>query len=61
MTVRARPFYLPRELITVYIAAVYIAPSANANATLKKLYSAISDLQNTHPDGLFIVAEDFPL
>ncbi|KAI4881534.1 hypothetical protein NFI96_002221 [Prochilodus magdalenae] len=42
--VRARPFYLPRELTTVYIVAVYLAPSANANAALNELYSAISDL-----------------
>ncbi|KAI4877849.1 hypothetical protein NFI96_028554 [Prochilodus magdalenae] len=48
-----------RELTTMYIVAVYLAPSANANAALNELYSAISDLQNTHPDGLFIVAGDF--
>ena len=55
--VRARPFYVPRELTTLYIVAVYIAPSANANAALIELYSAISDLQNTHPGGLFLLLE----
>ncbi|XP_049340016.1 uncharacterized protein LOC125804732 [Astyanax mexicanus] len=61
--VRARPFYLPRELSSVYRIAVYVAPSANANGAnanaLQELYPVISKLQNSHPDGLFIVAGDF--
>ncbi|GAA6075769.1 piezo-type mechanosensitive ion channel component 1-like, partial [Tachysurus ichikawai] len=59
VTVRCRPFYLPREFTTVYIVGVYIPPSANAKEVLSELYGAISDLQNVHPDGLFIVAGDF--
>ncbi|KAI4886435.1 hypothetical protein NFI96_011889 [Prochilodus magdalenae] len=57
--VRCRPFYLPREFTTVLIVSVYIPPGATAKAALCELYSAISRLQNTHPDGLFIVAGDF--
>ncbi|KAI5085415.1 hypothetical protein C0J45_23129 [Silurus meridionalis] len=59
VTVRCRPFYLPREFTTVYIVGVYIPPSANAKEALCELYGAISDLQNAHPDGLFIIAGDF--
>ncbi|KAI5101429.1 gastrula zinc finger protein XlCGF28.1-like [Silurus meridionalis] len=59
VTVRCRPFYLPREFTTVYIVGVYIPPSANAKEALSELYGAISDLQNAHPDGLFIIAGDF--
>ncbi|KAI4883935.1 hypothetical protein NFI96_030564, partial [Prochilodus magdalenae] len=59
MIVRCRPFYLPREFTTVLIISVYIPPGANAKAALCELYSAISGLQNTHPDGLFIVVGDF--
>ncbi|KAI4887034.1 hypothetical protein NFI96_005191 [Prochilodus magdalenae] len=59
MVVRCRPFYLPREFTAVLIISVYIPPGANAKAALCELYSAISGLQNTHPDGLFIVAGDF--
>ncbi|KAI4891531.1 hypothetical protein NFI96_008442, partial [Prochilodus magdalenae] len=59
MVVRCRPFYLPREFTAVLIISVYIPPGATAKAALCELYSAISGLQNTHPDGLFIVAGDF--
>ncbi|KAI5611468.1 gastrula zinc finger protein XlCGF28.1-like [Silurus asotus] len=59
VTVRCIPFYLPREFTTVYIVGVYIPPSANAKEALSELYGAISDLQNAHPDGLFIIAGDF--
>ncbi|XP_076849711.1 uncharacterized protein LOC143497938 [Brachyhypopomus gauderio] len=61
LIVRCRPFYLPRELSSVLIAAVYTPPSAGPDAeeTLGELYGAISDLQHKHPDGLFIIAGDF--
>ncbi|KAI4880646.1 hypothetical protein NFI96_001018 [Prochilodus magdalenae] len=59
MVVRCRPFYLPREFTAVLIISVYIPPGATAKDALCELYSAISGLQNTHPDGLFIVAGDF--
>ncbi|KAK1785701.1 hypothetical protein P4O66_019042, partial [Electrophorus voltai] len=39
--------------------ALYIPPSANTREALQELYGAISELQNVHPDGLFIVAGDF--
>ncbi|KAK2912264.1 hypothetical protein Q8A73_006377 [Channa argus] len=59
VTVRCRPFYLPREFTTVFIVGVYIPPSANAKEALCELYGAISDLQNAHPDGMFSIAGDF--
>ncbi|KAI4876114.1 hypothetical protein NFI96_026138 [Prochilodus magdalenae] len=59
MIVRCRPFYLPREFTTVLTISVYIPPGANAKDALCELYSAISGLQNTNPDGLFVVAGDF--
>ncbi|KAK3545720.1 hypothetical protein QTP70_011351 [Hemibagrus guttatus] len=59
VTVRCRPFYLPREFTTAFIFGVYIPPSANAKEALCELYGAISELQNAHPDGLFIFAGDF--
>ena len=57
--VGCRPFYLPREFSSLHVVAVYIPPSANAKDALAALYRAISDLQNTHPEGLLIVAGDF--
>ena len=59
MTVRCRPFYLPREFTSVTIVAVYIPPSANCKQALSVLYRAISDMQATQPEGVFIVAGDF--
>lgn len=59
MVVRCRPFYLPWEFTTAIVLGVYIPPSANAKEALSVLYGTISKLQNTHPDGLFIVAGDF--
>ncbi|KAK1794767.1 hypothetical protein P4O66_009973, partial [Electrophorus voltai] len=44
---------------SVFIIALYIPPSANTREVLQELYGAISELQNVHPDGLFIVAGDF--
>ncbi|KAI5610007.1 gastrula zinc finger protein XlCGF28.1-like [Silurus asotus] len=59
IVVGCRPFYLPREFTTAIVLGVYIPPSANAKEALSVLYGTISGLQNTHPDGLFIVAGDF--
>ncbi|KAI5104601.1 gastrula zinc finger protein XlCGF28.1-like [Silurus meridionalis] len=59
MVVRCRPFYLPREFTTAIVFGVYIPPSVNAKEAFSVLYGTISELQNTHPDGWFIVTGDF--
>ncbi|KAK3533855.1 hypothetical protein QTP70_032967 [Hemibagrus guttatus] len=59
VTVRCRPFYLPREFTTAFLFRMYIPPSANAKEVLCELNGAISGLQNAHPDRLFIIAGDF--
>lgn len=59
MIVRCRPFYHPQEFTSVIIVAVYIPPSANTKQALSVLYRAISDLQSTQAEGVFIVAGDF--
>lgn len=49
-----------QEFITVFIVMVYISPCTNANANvLATFYRAINVLQNSHLDGLFIVAVVF--
>lgn len=50
LTLKCRPFYLPRELTAIIIVAVYVPPSTNMN---------ISVQQMAHPDAFFIVAGDF--
>ncbi len=59
LTVRCRPFYLPRELSAIIIVAVYIAPSANVTEAMEVLHDIISTQQTAHPDAFFIAAGDY--
>ena len=59
ISVKARPFFLPRELTVVLITAVYIPPDANTSIALSMLADTINKLQRSHPDGVHIVAGDF--
>lgn len=59
ITVKCRPFYLPREFTVVFLTAVYIPSQANARIALASLHDAIHPLKNHHPDGVFIIAGDF--
>lgn len=59
MSVRCRPFFLPRELTVVIITAVYIPPDANVNTALSLLLNIINEQQRAHPDGVHIIAGDF--
>lgn len=59
MTVKCRPFYLPREFTVVLLTAVYIPPSVNANEALGLLHSNISKQLSMYPDAVCIVAGDF--
>lgn len=59
MSVRCRPYFLPRELTVVIVTAVYIPPDTNASAVLSLLLNAINEQQRAHPDGVHIIAADF--
>lgn len=59
VTVRCRPFYSPREFTSDTVIGLLIPPSPNAKEALCELNGTISELQNTHPDRLFLVAGDF--
>ncbi|XP_053702104.1 uncharacterized protein LOC128747907 [Synchiropus splendidus] len=59
LIVKCRPFYLPREFTSVTVVALYIPPSADCKQALSVLHQAISDVQSTHPESVFIVAGDF--
>lgn len=48
LTLRCRPFYLPREFPCVLLTAVYTPLQATATAALEKLYGAISSTQHSH-------------
>ena len=59
LSVRCRPFYLPREFTVIIITAVYIPPDANIKTALDSLLTAISNQQCDHPDGVYVIAGDF--
>ncbi len=59
LSVRCRPFYLPREFTVIIITAVYIPPDANTTSALDYLLTAISKQQRDYPDGVYIIAGDF--
>lgn len=59
LTVKCRPFYLPREFSAIIIIGVYIPPDADTKAALKTLSHSINELQTIHPGGVLIVAGDF--
>ena len=59
MSVRCRPFFLPRELSVVTITAAYIPPDANVNTALSLLLNIINEQQRAHPNGVHIIAGDF--
>ncbi|KAI4884175.1 hypothetical protein NFI96_007457 [Prochilodus magdalenae] len=59
LTLRCRPFFLPREFSAVLLTAVYIPPQANAKLALSRLHDAINNQLSAHPDGVVIVAGDF--
>ncbi len=57
MIIKCRPFYLPWEFSTLIITAVYIPPSANTKEAMCVLYNAISNLQTTLPEGVFMAGD----
>ncbi|KAL0173817.1 hypothetical protein M9458_029785, partial [Cirrhinus mrigala] len=59
MSVRCRPFFLPRELTVVIVTAVYIPPDANVNIALSLLLNTMNEQQRAHPYGAHIIAGDF--
>lgn len=58
MSVRCRPFFLPRELSVVIITAVHIPPDANVSTALSVLLHTINKHQWAHPDSVHIIAGD---
>ena len=59
LTVKIRPFYLPREFTAVIVTVVYIPPQVDKAAALNELYDIINGLENVHPEAAFIVVGDF--
>ncbi|GFS06271.1 ReO_6 protein [Elysia marginata] len=59
LTIKCRPYYLPREFSSVTLTAVYIHPQANNQEALNDLRSTITNNENRDPDTLSIISDDF--
>lgn len=59
LTIKCRPFYLPREFSSVTMTAVYIHPKADSKVALDTLRKVIASTENSDPDTLSIVLGDF--
>ena len=59
LMLKNRPFYLPRELISLITIGAYIPPDGNAKLVMKELHAAnITNQQTRHPETAFIIAGD---
>lgn len=59
LTIKCRPFYLPREFTTVVLTAVYIAPTANACRAMSSMHENINAKLSRYPEAARIIAGDF--
>ncbi len=50
LSIICRPFYLPREFLSIVVTAVYIPPQADTSLALSKLHNVLSGYINKHPD-----------
>ena len=58
LTIKCCPYYLPRELSSVIVTAVYIPPQADTTTVLKELHWTLCKLETIYPEAAFIVAGD---
>ncbi len=49
LSIICRPFYLPREISSLIVTAVYISPQADTSLDLSKLHDVLNGYINKHP------------
>ena len=59
LTIKCRPYYLPRDFGSVVLTAVYIHPRADIDSAISTLSDLVTGFENSHTDCLSIVAGDF--
>jgi hypothetical protein len=54
--ISCRPYYLSREISSIFFVAVYLPPQTDActKTTLNKLYKAISEPKNSQPEAALL-------
>ena len=55
LTIKCRPYYLPRELSSVIFTAMYIPPQADTKTAIKELHWTLCKLETIYPEAVFIV------
>ena len=50
LTIKCRPFNLPRDFTSIILVAVYIPPQAAESEAAQQLSSHITDIENSYPD-----------
>ena len=59
ISIKCRPFFLPREFSSITLTGVYIHPKANTTLALRDLRDIITHLENADPDTVSIILGDF--
>ncbi|KAK7485649.1 hypothetical protein BaRGS_00023098 [Batillaria attramentaria] len=59
LTIKCRPFYLPREFSSVLFTAVYVPPQVNTNMAVAQLSDMVTQHENSNPDSICVIAGDF--
>ncbi|KAM9813349.1 NACHT, LRR and PYD domains-containing protein 12-like [Neosynchiropus ocellatus] len=59
LSIRCRPFYLPREFASIILVAVYIPPEAGASSAARQLAAHVTELENAHPHSAVLIMGDF--
>ncbi|XP_039874560.1 uncharacterized protein LOC120725650 [Simochromis diagramma] len=59
LSIKCRPFCLPRKFTSVIATVVYIPAQADTGMALSELHDELSSLQNKDPGAALIVAGDF--
>ena len=58
LSVRCRPFYLPREFASIILVAVYIHPLAGGTEAARQLAIHITELENAYPHSAVLIMGD---
>ena len=59
LSIRCRPYYLPREFQSVILTVVYIPPEASEEDANRQLSDIVNKNENCHPGAISIIAGDF--
>ena len=58
-TIKCRPYYMPREISSLVLMAVYIPPQAHVPTAVGMLADYVISIENSFPDRHVLVLGDF--